>query len=168
MSSGRRPHRRPGLFVILAAAGLISCTGEQRAARRQSADRTPAADVLSAERIAAERGIWNRHEVEKRLTEAGLVVADSVQLARHPQLARDGERIWVSGAPLELYIYDDSEARRTAAAMLDTADHSPTGAPAPLRRRYIIVNNMVAVLRTRSGRLAERVELALTARHTGN
>lgn len=118
--------------------------------------------VTAAESLAEARDIWNKPEVVRRLAEAGLVVIDPAQTVHRPDLHVPGDRLQVSGAELEIYVYDDAAARRRDAAALDTVHH---GLPSIYEPRYIVSGNLVAILRTPHDRLAERVTNALMARH---
>ena len=100
----------------------------------------------------------------KRLTEAGLVVVDSGRKARRAGLHVEGQLLRVSGSDLEIYLYPNTAARQRESAALDTTTH---GLPSAKQPRYIFSGNLIAVHVTPSDRLAERVENALTARHTG-
>jgi hypothetical protein len=120
--------------------------------------------VTAAESLAEARDVWNKPEVVRRLAEAGLVVIDPAQTVHRPELHVPGNRLQVSGAELEIYVYDDVDTRRRDAAALDTVQH---GLPSLDQPRYIMSGNLVAVLRTPHDRLAERVTNALTARHNG-
>lgn len=115
--------------------------------------------TIAAESIAAARDQWNKAEVVRRLTEAGLVVADSGRSVRHAPLSIHGDVLHVSGSELVLFVYDGAEARARDAATLDT-----TSTPGS---RVIVVNNLVALHRTTREQLAERVHDVLTARHIG-
>ena len=121
-----------------------------------------------AESLAAARDEWNTPEVVKRLTEAGLVVIDSAEAARHPALRVDGRRLRLSRSELQLYVYENADALREDAADLDTVQATARSLVPPGERpRFIIVNNLIAILLTPSERLAERVQDVLMARHLG-
>jgi hypothetical protein len=113
--------------------------------------------------MATARDEWNKAEVVKRLTEAGLVVTDSARKARRPGIHVPGELLQVSGSNLELYLYPSAAARQRESAALDTATHGLPSISAP---RYIFSGNLIAVQVTPSDRLAEQVENVLMARHT--
>jgi hypothetical protein len=151
-----------GVAVLLA----LSCRGSERPRAPRAA---PSADSLqratSAESIATARDLWNKDEVEKRLREAGLVVADSGLTAHRAGLHVPGVRLAVSGSDLELYFYPDAAARRKDSAALDTTG---TGLPSIRKPRFIFSGNLIAVHTTAKDLLAERVENVLTARHTGS
>ncbi len=153
---------------------LPGCTGGEHGGSAQTASRSGAAGasapvqshltVSAAESIAMVRDIWNKPEVVRRLSEAGLVVIDPHQQVRRRDLHVMGDRLQVGRGELEIYVYDDVAARRRDAAGLDTVTR---GLPRIDRPRYIVSGNLVAVLRAPDERLAERVANALTARHTG-
>jgi hypothetical protein len=152
---------------FLIGAALAACGGGGAPAGRDTAHGTFARDsarAAAAESVAAARDEWNRAEVVKRLTEAGLVVVDSGRKVRRAGLHVEGRLLRVSGSDLELYLYPNAAARQRESAALDTTMH---GLPSAKQPRYIFSGNLVAVHVTPSDRLAERVENSLTARHTG-
>ena len=154
---------------ILIGVALTACGGGGGTpAGRDSAHgafaRDSARASAAAESVATARDEWNKAEVVKRLTEAGLVVVDSARKARRPGLHVQGELLRVSGSDLELYLYPSAAARQRESAAVDTATH---GMPSVTQPRYIFSGNLIAVHITPSDRLAERVENVLTARHTG-
>ena len=159
------------LLALVAVLAVAGCGEKDGAARMDLRSGTAASDVSGASRattvaesLAVARDMWNKAEVVKRLEEAGLVVTDSGEKAREPTLHVEGERLQVSGGELDIYVYPDAAARERDGAGLDTATHWP---PTNERPRYIISGNLIAVLHTPRDRLAERVELVLTARHGG-
>jgi hypothetical protein len=158
--------RSATVLAFLVGAALAACGGGGGApARRDTAHVASARDsarTSAAESVATARDEWNKAEVVKRLTEAGLVVADSARKARRPGLQIEGELLQVSGSDLELYLYPSAAARQRESAGLDTATHGLPSVKAP---RYIFSGNLIAVHVTPSDRLAERVENALMARH---
>jgi hypothetical protein len=107
---------------------------------------------------------WTKDEVVKRLTEAGFVVADSGQTARHEKLSVVGNVLLLGRGELQIYLYPSAAARQRDAAGLDT---TLRGFPRLDRLRYIESGNLVAILRTPSDRTAERVENVLMSRHVG-
>ncbi|HXY30395.1 MAG TPA: hypothetical protein VEI06_06770 [Gemmatimonadaceae bacterium] len=143
---------------------LAACTSDHKSTPPSRATRPDSGARASAESVAVARDVWNVAEVTKRLTEAGLVVTDSARTSRRPGIGVEGHVLDVSGGRLELYVYPDADARRRESTSLDT---TVVGLPALDRPRFIISGNLIAVLVTPKDILAERVELALTARHTG-
>ena len=149
---------------IAAALALFACSKhESPTPRKPSAD--SAVTAKADESRAAQTDEWNLAEVVKRLGEAGLVVTDSGRVVHHAGLTRPGNLIEVSGSPLELYIYPTAAARKQDAAKLDTMPNP--NIPSPLRPRFILSGNLIAIHVTTKGALAERVENVLTARHAG-
>jgi hypothetical protein len=142
---------------------LSACNGREDAsqppARQASAATAKDPATIAAESVAAARDQWNKAEVARRLTEAGLVVADSGRSARHAPLSIDGDVLHVSGSELVLFVYGSADERLNDAATLDTTSTPGT--------RLIVVNNLIALHRTMRERLAERVHDVLTARHIG-
>jgi hypothetical protein len=145
------------MFVVSA------CNGSDDAARSSAAQPSAAIPkdpaTIAAESLAAAHDQWNKAEVVRRLTEAGLVVADSGRSIRHLPLSIDGDVLHVSGSELVLFVYGSADQRARDAAALDTTSASGT--------RVIVVNNLVAIHRTAREQLAERVHDVLTARHIG-
>ncbi|HEX6966387.1 MAG TPA: hypothetical protein VF166_11345 [Gemmatimonadaceae bacterium] len=123
--------------------------------------------AMVAESIATARDQWNAAEIAKRLTEAGLVVSNEKKTVHYPGLQHPGELLDVSGNELQIYVYDDQASRRRDTKDLDTTSAGAAGLGVPLRPHFIITNNLVALLFTQRGELAERVENALMARHLG-
>ncbi|MDQ6886507.1 MAG: hypothetical protein M3068_04345 [Gemmatimonadota bacterium] len=119
--------------------------------------------AATAESVATARDEWNEPEVVKRLAEAGLVVSDSGRRERDPRFHPEGIRLGVSGADLLIFLYPDSRTRARESARIDSA--SAIALPPERRPRYILVNNLIAILVTPRELLAERVTNALTARH---
>ena len=105
---------------------------------------------------------WTVSEVVRRLTDAGLIVADSAQTARHEPLTVSAHVLHVSGGTLELYLYADAAARERESAKLDTAQ---TGLPSIYSARYIESGNLIAILHTPSDHTAERVTNVLEGWH---
>ncbi|HEU4565202.1 MAG TPA: hypothetical protein VFS05_11155 [Gemmatimonadaceae bacterium] len=170
--------RAPGLLVLVAGGvSLAACRGDARPSRggadagaggaASSRETTRAAFV--AESIAGARDEWNPAEVVKRLTEAGLVVADSGDTVRQPFLSVPGRLIKVGGYDLQLYLYPDTLARSSDSRTLDSARVAPHGEFIDWKQRpwLITSGNLLAILLTPREQLAERVTLTLTARHLG-
>lgn len=162
---------RSALCVVgtLAAAGCSRPDGDGKAApatSRVSAESLRVA--VAAESVANARDEWNMPELVKRLTEAGLVVADRHKAVHHAPLTRAGQLLSVSGSELEVFLYDNAEARRLESAKLDTTPPPPGAAPSLIPRpRYIISNNLIVIHTITSDVKVERLENALTARHLG-
>jgi hypothetical protein len=162
------------LACFAVAAALAACGGEPRGASSGggagAAATRPARDrAVAAESLAAERDEWNRAEVVKRLTEAGLVVADSGDTVRHAFLAVPGSVLRVGGHELQIFVYPDTLARSRDSRRLDSATASPRGERVSwsARPHLITSGNLLAILLTPRAQLAERVTLTLTARHLG-
>lgn len=150
-------------FAPALAIGVLACaTQDAPAAKRANPDsaRTTSAEVARA----AATNEWTRGEVVKRLTEAGLVVADSNRVVHHAGISVPGFLLEVSGSPLEVYLYPSTADRERGAASLDTMPPSVPNAQQP---RYIESGNLVAIHVSPRDVLAERVENVLTARHAG-
>ena len=177
VSARNRVHRIAWYRLLVALATLLllpassACGGGAEGGRNSASRRSPldsAQVAVTAESVAAAEDKWNVPEAVKRLTEAGLVVVDSGEASRHPALGVEGRRLRVSRGELQLYVYDNAAQRRDDAADLDTAQAGPGALVPPGERpRFIVVNNLIAVLLTPSERLAERVQDVLTARHLG-
>jgi len=105
---------------------------------------------------------WTVAEVVRRLTDAGLVVADSAETARHEPLTVSAHVLHVSGGTLELYLYSGAAARMRESAKLDTTN---TGLPSIYNARYIESGNLIAILHSPSDRTAERVTNVLEGWH---
>ncbi|MGH7624590.1 MAG: hypothetical protein ACREOJ_04625 [Gemmatimonadaceae bacterium] len=105
---------------------------------------------------------WSVPEVVRRLTDAGLVVMDSAQTARHEPLTVSAHVLHVSGGTLELYLYPDAALRERESAKLDT---NRAGLPSIYNARYIESGNLIAILHAPSDRTAERVTNVLEGWH---
>ncbi|MDQ3696653.1 MAG: hypothetical protein M3373_01320 [Gemmatimonadota bacterium] len=123
----------------------------------------------SAEHPIVARDGWEKSEVIKRLTEAGLVVGDPGDTVRHEFLRVPGARLTVGGHDLQVFVYRDTAARAADSRGLDSSTVTPRGGRVdwPTRPHLITSGNLLAILLTPREQLAERVSLALTARHLG-
>ncbi|MFN2397851.1 MAG: hypothetical protein ABR543_04305 [Gemmatimonadaceae bacterium] len=151
------------LTLVASACGKSEDRGSARPDTARNADSLRAA--AAAESTAAELDQWNKAEVVKRLAEAGLVVSESGRVARHASLDIVGSVLSVSGGELQIFVYDDTSSRLADSRKLDTVYVESLDATAPPRPRFIVSNNLVAILTTSSSLLAERVENVLLARH---
>jgi hypothetical protein len=163
---------RSRLLPLAALALAASCGGESPDARPAVPDAgNPSARraAAAAESLAVATDQWNRAEVVKRLTEAGMVVADSGDTVRHDFLSVPGSRMRVGGYELQLFIYPDTLARARDLAGLDTARVAPRGGSVdwPDRPWLVSSGNLLAIFLTPRSALTERVTLALEARHLG-
>lgn len=158
------------MAAMLLCLAATACGGSEDGASARP-DTVRNADSLraavAAESVAAELDQWNKAEVVKRLGEAGLVVTDSGRVSRHASLDVGGSVLSVSGSELQIFVYDDTSSRLADSRNLDTVYVESLDATAPPRPRFILSNNLIAILTTSSGLLAERVENALLARHLG-
>jgi hypothetical protein len=145
-----------------AAASETGATARNAKTARAVTPVAPTGTMIAAESLAVARDVWNKAEVIRRLTEAGVVVMDSGQAAERAGVHVPGNLLHVGRGELEIYVYDNTAARRHDTAAIDTAMH---GLPTLDRPRYIMSGNLIAVLRTPDDRLAERVENTLMARH---
>lgn len=171
---GRAPWRplRVTAAIVVAAVGACSRPDADRRATSGAAAPPVNAESLrvaaAAESVANARDAWNMAELVKRLTEAGLVVDDPHKPVRHPPLAKVGQLLTVGGNELQVFIYDNADARRLESAKLDTAPPPPGAAPSLIPRpHYIISNNLIVIHSIPSEVQTERLENVLTARHRG-
>lgn len=175
MSAGHRPALSRAAAAL--ACGILTACGPARDASRADSVATAATPAgssgrsatFAAESAAAARDEWNRAEVVKRLTEAGLVVTDSGESVRQPFLSVPGALVRVGGYPLQLYIYPDTLARSRDSAPLDSARAAPRGTVVDWEHQPTMVTsgNLLAIILTPRTQLAERVALTLTSRHLG-
>lgn len=162
------------LAVTLSASAMAtSC--------QQAEDARPATDsqkidsgavrsaIAAAESAATVLDEWNRAEVIKRLSEAGLVVTARGEEIRQPFLSVPGELLDVSESQLQLFIYRSTAAREADSRKLDPASASPPNmAVSWLQPPHLIVSGkLLAIHLTHNEHLAERVADVLTARHSG-
>lgn len=172
-SAERRLAVRASVALCSAMLLTAACGGaadDHRAPATSAGSAPHNADSLRAaatgESVAKARDEWNPAEVTKRLTEAGLVVVDAKHRVTRNGIGGQGALLRVSGSDLEVYLYPSAAERRRQTAGLDTAA-SPFPPGSPLRPRYVIAGNLIAVLLTARDELEERVENALMARHGG-
>lgn len=165
--SHHRTQRRAALGIALGAAALVMCGCRGGTSRGGAGGARDAGSAAGAGTTAAPAPApiteWNKQEVVKRLTDAGLVVTDASQHVRHPPLTVTGDLLHVGGGQLEIYVYPTDAARRRESAKLDTAT---VGLPTIYSPRWVISGNIVAILRTPDERAADRVINTLLAFHT--
>ncbi len=132
-----RVARRARYCLALAPAALIACGGDTGAARAPDSHADAPAVAARAESTAAALDQWNTAEVRKRLEEAGLVVSDSGEAPPVPPLTKPGDRLYVSGSELRLFVFEDAATRERASGAISTgaswratATTSSTAAPA--------------------------------------
>lgn len=157
----------PALAAVLLA--VAACGDDGRGAKvaassqRMVPSRVVASPTATVRAAPGEPSGWTIPEVARRLSDAGLVVADSGQSATRAPIAASGTLLHVSGGSLEVYLYADAAARERASAQIDTATR---GLPSIYNPRFIFSGNLIAVLTTPSDRTAERVASVLEAWHT--
>lgn len=119
--------------------------------------------------MAAVLDEWNKAEVVKRLSEAGLVVSDRGEKIRQPFLSVPGELLAVSESDLQLFIYPSIASREADSRTLQPATAAPIDAAVSWRQppHLIVSGKLLAILLTHNEHLAERVADVLTARHAG-
>lgn len=110
-------------------------------------------------------GQWAPCHVVKRLEQAGLRADTSHDRVTRKPLTRDGIRMSVRRATLELYFYPDRAARERDQARLDrsrflAADQDPGPRHMPT---LVTSENLLVVMDTRNERQRERITLAITA-----
>jgi hypothetical protein len=153
------------MVVLAAVAGCGDGGGKDNGAvpAAHGATHPGAAGVPGASTAQPGRAGWSVQEVVRRLTDAGLVVVDSAQTARHEPLTVSAHVLYVSGGTLELYLYPGAAARERESAKLDTTQ---VGLPSIYSARYIESGNLFAILHTPSDRTAERVTNVLEGWHS--
>jgi hypothetical protein len=160
-----------GLALVLIACTLLDCRQRDEVQPPDtisifSPDSTPAAP---AESTAQARDEWNKAEIIKRLTEAGLVVVDANRVVEQPYLTVRGEVLRVGGSELQIYVYRSALERGVDSGQLDPIIAAPRNTMVSWRQppHLIVVNNLIAIHLTPREHLAERVRDVLTARHLG-
>ncbi|MGI9078349.1 MAG: hypothetical protein ACR2G6_13635 [Gemmatimonadaceae bacterium] len=160
---------------------MVSASVAFSASCGQAEDANPAIDtgnldssaargaIVAAESAATALDEWNRAEVVKRLSEAGLVVSDRGEEIRQPFLSVPGNLLEVSESPLQLFIYPSIESREVDSQKLEPARAAPPNVMVSwLQPPHLIVSGkLLAILLTHNEHLAERVTDVLTARHSG-
>ncbi len=166
-----RPVARLGAMLSAAIVAAACGGGAERGAAdtAASATATGASGAAVATPAPADTcpkyGLWQRCSVEDRLERAGFVLDTAPEPARRAWFATPGVTYRFPNGELEVYIYPTVAARRVASAALDSARAAPRGENAGYRwpPTLILSGNLLAVLSTPNARLAERVQLALTA-----
>ena len=162
-------------MLVLTVSGVLS------AACRQPDDARPtiadssidssevSSAIAAAESTAAVLDEWNKAEVIKRLSEAGLVVSDRKEGIRHSFLSVPGELLGVSESELQLFIYPSIALREADSRKLEPARAAPRDEMVSWQQppHLIVSGKLLAIHLTHSEHLAERVADVLTARHTG-
>jgi len=169
-------NKRAMLLVVTMLASVIGS-----ASCKQVKDAKPATDIHIVDSGASRRAIaaaesaatvldeWNKAEVVKRLSEAGLVVSDRRNEVRQSFLSVSGELLEVSESELHLFIYPSIAAREADSQKLDTVSASPPNVAVSWKQppHLIVSGKLLAIHLTHSEHLAERVADVLTARHGG-
>lgn len=168
--------RAAALAVVLAVACGRGGDAPRTAGAAPAAVAAPAGGVggsaASAPAVAAPAkppclhdGRWRACALTDRLERAGLVPKAGTDTVRYDFLSVPGVRWRVGGAELHVFLYGDGAAADRDVAALDTARVSPRGTFRHWDTRPVLVRsgNLVAILLTLNDRLAERVQLALTA-----
>lgn len=134
-----------------------------------ASERAARDEVVTASKAAATApatGLWSEEHLLDRLVRAGVA----------PRRAEAGatRAAWMKQAPVVLHagggevhawIYPDSAARRAVTDALDPATAAPAGQTAPFAApmRFIVQNNLAAVITGGTETNQERVALALQA-----
>ena len=165
---------------VALVATLMACGGDEAPADSTAiASAAPAvqagatrADSAGAAAIAsatvppacASEGAWQACSVEKRLTDAGFVPIAKGAAARGV-FDMAGTQYALGPAELHVYIFPSAKDREAAVALIDTVTvtRGPGASPWSIQPTFITSNNLVGVLLSDSGRLIERVQLAITA-----
>ena len=165
---------RPAIIVFtISAAAVFSASCSQSEDVKATIDSllldSNVARVAAAAESAALLDEWNKAEVVKRLSEAGLVVSDRGEVIRQPFLSVPGELLQVSESHLQLFIYPTVEAREADSRKLEPTLAAPSNvAVSWLQPPHLIVSGkLLAIHLTHNEHLAERVSDVLTARHAG-
>ena len=111
-------------------------------------------------------GLWSRCAIVERLERAGLAPrVDSTVEATEEKLTAKGILVRVGRSELELYLYDDTLARRRDQALLDSARYAAYDAPMTMSQQSTLIAsaNMIAILHSLSDHQRERVGDAITA-----
>lgn len=130
-----------------------------------AANRHPSAAPATDSAPCPPTGRWAECSVIERLEKAGLRADTSHPGATEPPLARDGIRITVRSADLELYLYPDRASRERDEARLDRSRYLAAEQPPEPRHKPTLVTseNLLVILDTRNQRQRERITLAITA-----
>ena len=156
------------LWLPLTVAGCGSA--EDRQAEQQAQTRTAMAEgAATATRAAAtpSTGLWTEEQLFDRLLRSGVA-------PRRPEAASAPGPTWMGKEPIVIlagggevraWIFPDSVARRAVTDRLDPETGTPPGetVPFPPPMRFIIQNNLAAVITGGTETNQERVALALQA-----
>ncbi len=157
-------------FVVLSLlATLGACGSGDRAAQERNADvaaRDAAVDASRRAASAPATGLWTEEHLLDRLVRAGVAPrrqpespAGAAWMGRAPIL------ILAGGGEVRAWIYADSTARKAATDALDPATGTPAGqtVPYPSPMRFVVQNNLAAVVYGGTVTNQERISLALEA-----
>jgi hypothetical protein len=153
----------------VASVAVAACGGDERAARQQAAERAQRDEAVEVGRRAAAApatGRWTEEHLLDRLVRAG--VAPRRQEGGTPGAGWMGVapiRLLAGGGEVIAWIYPDSAARRAVTDVLDPATGTPpaTTSPYPSPMRFIVQNNLAAVVFGGTVTNQERIALALEA-----
>ena len=125
-----------------------------------------APDSAAGEPACPATGLWSRCAIVERLDRAGLAPqVDSSAAASEAGLVAEGILVRVGRSELELYLYDDTRARRRAQGALDTTRYARYDAPLTMTQQPTLITsaNLIAILHSLSDHQRERVGDAITA-----
>ena len=154
------------LLVAVAACGR----DEGRAApdsvgARPDTAGAPASRAAGPATDAGTNGLWTLASLEKRLDLQGMAPRRLPDTVRHAFLAIPGTAYRLGNAELQVFIYDDVDARTTDVGRLDTVTVSPPSAPVQWPRKATLITNanLAAILLGENPLQIERVQRALMA-----
>lgn len=160
--------RRAALALLLAA--LPACGTEEREAQRAATERAARDEVVTEAARAASApatGLWSEEHLLDRLVRAGVAPRRSAEtrVLAADWMNQEPVVLLAGGGELYAWIYPDSTARRAATEGLDPATGTPPGQTVPFAppMRFIVQNNMAAVISGGTETNHERIALALQA-----
>lgn len=148
---------------------LTACGGESREERAQAAARTARDEVVATATRAATTpatGLWTEAQLLDRLVRAGVAPRRAENPRKiAPWMNREPVVLLAGGGEVHVWIYPDSTARLAVTARLDPESATPRGETVPFTppMRFVMQNNLAAVVSGGSERNLERVALALQA-----
>jgi hypothetical protein len=110
-------------------------------------------------------GQWTECSVFERLDRAGLAPRRDSSGASEAPLTPKGLLYKVGASDLEVYLYENAEAREKQDAALDRTKYLEYPAPLTMKREPTLIRsaNLIAILHSRNDHQRERVSDAITA-----
>lgn len=155
--------------TALGALGTLACESPEARHAREAAVSHQRIAAESAKASAAEArpstGLWTDAQLVKRLVDAGLAPQHRDSVRAQPWMGVPALAYRVGVATVDAYVYHDSTARKSVAALLDPVTLAPAGKPSPwgVPRELVQNGNLLAIVVGGTDRQRDRVTTALAA-----